>query len=274
MRLYLSGVCKKPSLKESEDMVGENAGFYWLLDGATPPVGEKSHEATYTFVQSLHKALTTVAKTAESPERLLYDSIEFLKVKSCENNSDGYLPCSTAVIVQVFGNCLHYLVLGDSFLCICTEKDNLVITDNRLKSVAVEERKIVRELRESGISEKSNEYLTARKNLIFTELESRNKDGGYWITELNPNAALNAQKGTIQFEQDEHIFIFAATDGLERLVSVFGAYNNLKEIGDAIVKEGDRKVSNLLRELENNPTAFKKPVSSKHDDASYFLLTD
>lgn len=275
MKLFSSGVCKKPSLSEPEDLVDGNKGFYWLLDGATPPVGENGHALTYRYVQTLNRALKTNAQIAKTPEELLYRSIHSVRDDFNENGINvEWLPSSTVVLVQVLQNCLNYLVLGDSYLCIRTEKDDLVITDDRLKFVAVEERKIVRRLREDGFSEESSEYLAARRNLIFAELECRNKDEGYWIAELDPDAAKKSKQGTVHFQRDEVVTVLAVTDGLERLVSIFDFYHNLNDLGDAILREGEIQVFNQLRELEKEPKAFKKAISSKHDDASYFLLVN
>lgn len=268
MKLFSSGVCKKPSLAMAEDLVGGSNNFYWLLDGATPPEGKGNHELTYRYVHALDRYFSELAKSAEDPQDLLFNAIKRVKMEFEQEGLTAHPPSSTVVIVQTLSSGLRYLVLGDSFLCVRIRGKTTTITDNRLSSVAVRERAIVNGLREQGISENSSEYVEARRTLVRTESECKNKPGGYWIAELNPDAAKEALTGTLPMPD----FVFAATDGLERLVSLFEAYPNLEEPGEAISEKTDAYIFNQLRSLEENPKNFKRPISSKHDDASYFLL--
>lgn len=275
MYIFTSGVCKKPSLDLAEDLVGGNGNFYWLLDGATPPADSGNHELTYRFVQTLNQGLTVFSLRAENPEDLLFNAINYVKNDFEQRGIvNSYLPCSTVVIVQMLETKIRYLVLGDSYLCICAGNYTLIETDDRLKTIAVEERGIVRKMRESNIPENSKEYQDARKNLILAEAKSRNKTGGYWVAELNPDAAKEGKMGEVSFDDNEKLLVLAATDGLERLISLFEVYPSLKEVGQAIQKKGVVATFNQLRELENDPSKFKKPISSKHDDASFFLLSN
>lgn len=269
MKFMSSGVCKKPSLDAPEDLVGGSNNFYWLLDGATPPAGKGNHKLTVEYVRTLDHYFKEFAKTANDPEDLLFNAIKSTRIVFEQKGVIINPPSSTVIIVQVLRDCLRYLVLGDSYLCVCTGEEVVTITDKRLASVAVNERTEVRTLREQGVSENSTEYIEARRRLIFAEESSRNKAGGYWIAELNPDAAKEAIVGTLPLPN----LVFAVTDGLERLVSVFGVYPGLKELGNTIIEKGDRHIFDQLRLLEEDQQNFKRPISSKHDDASYFLLS-
>ena len=115
MRLVSSAICKKPSLDIAEDFVGGHANFHWLLDGATPPVGGNNHALTCKYVQMLDRGLTMFAEGADNPKELLFKAIEYVKENFGQHE---FLPSSTVVIVQELEECIQYLVLGDSFLCI------------------------------------------------------------------------------------------------------------------------------------------------------------
>lgn len=272
MRLIASNVCKKPSLDKAQDIIGKAGNFYWLLDGATPPSG--NNELAYEYVSTLNKWLKRYAATSRNPEELLYSAIEQMQ-KGFKTKwvSNDYTPSSTAIIVQIEENQLRYLVLGDSSLSISTNEQRLVITDTRLRFIAQEEREILQKIMAKGASEDSDEYINARNNLIKVEMQYRNKEGGYWIAELNPEAAKKSRKGTIKFKSNDKVIVLAVSDGLERLVSTFGIYNSLHDIADVLLSGKEDIVFKQLREIESNDK-FKYKTSSKHDDASYLLLAN
>lgn len=262
IRFVSSGVCKKPSLAEAEDLVSGANGFYWLLDGATPPKASGGHEVTRAYVESLSAALVEESNMAPSPWELL--EVALGKIP----NFEEVQPSSTVVLVQVCEDRIRYSVLGDSFLSILLDGEELVVTDDRLKKVATDERERVRALRERGVLEDSEEYVKARATLIDAERKCRNVRGGYWIAANAPMAAREARNGEVSLVGKKQVQILAVSDGLERMVSAFGEFSSLAKMGDVLAR-GAEQVFERLREMEQKPSRF----SSKHDDASYFLLS-
>lgn len=272
---YNMGVNKKPFESKSEDLVGSNNSFFWLLDGATPPIENKNKELTQIYLNLLNAALSNHSLECKSTGILLETSIATVRdifLKNYNVNSSDYLPYSTAVIFKVDRE-IEYSILGDSYLSIVTDKTSVTITDDRLKQFAVEERKIVQEMRKSGIDEKSVEYIEARKKLIRAELNFQNVDGGYWIASLNPLAAKESISGTLSLDNCETFFVFAASDGLARIVTHFGAFHDLNSLGNEITRVGAICIFNMLRSLESDMANFLKPVSSKNDDASFIIVS-
>lgn len=268
------GINKKPFETKSEDLVGYNNSFFWLLDGATPPAEKKNKELTQTYLNLLNAALSNYSLECKNTIDLLEKSI--IKVRRVFQKNYNlslveYLPYSTAVIFKV-GKEIEYSVLGDSYLSIATEKSVVTITDDRIKNIAVKERKIVREMRNCGVDEKSIEYIQARKKLICAELNFQNIDGGYWVAGLNPLAAEKAISGTFSLDESEKFLVFAASDGLARLVTHFGAFKDLNSLGKEILHVGSVNIFNRLRGLESSKGNFLRPVSSKNDDASFNLV--
>ncbi len=269
------GICKKPSVNISEDVVGRSENVYWLLDGATPPMGELNHEHTIFYVNELNKALYKYSSEGNSTREILYESLKdvrgvFIREKLTDYE---YLPCSTAIILKVNENYLEYSVLGDSTLGIQINDRQFVITDNKIKTFAVPERVIVRNLISEGLNEESLEYKNARKNLIAAEKRMQNIEGGYWIASIEPEAAHHAVNKKIKISPDDKIKIILASDGLVRLVSVFERYKDIFGIADEILLHGDTNTFNTLRKLEENTKNFKLQVSSTNDDASYIIIT-
>lgn len=228
---------------------------------------------THYYVNCLNEGLIKHTFTSKTTNELLYKAIEYCKEKICAKYSlHNYLPYSTAIIFKIEDNNIQYSVLGDSYLTIKINEKEISISDNRLKSIAIEERKLVQELRENNISEKSDTYIKARTKLIETELKYQNKENGYWVAGINPEAAYNSISSIINFNQNDKITIIAASDGLQRLVTHFSQYDSLYNIGQEIINNGDQYIFSKLRTLENKRENFLKPASSKHDDASYILI--
>lgn len=271
---FISGVNKKPTIERPEDLVGYSNNYFWLLDGATPPLGKKNRQLTQEYICSLNASLCEFSRENYSTTELLRRSIEKVKGIFEEKYSlkdEEYLPYSTVVLVK-FDNEIEYLVLGDSYLFIDNSTTPTVITDDRLENIAVEERKIVSDLKCSGIDEESLEYLTARKNLITKELEYQNKENGYWVAGLDAKAADYAVTGKIKCNQVPRIM--ATSDGLARLVTHLNYYSDFDSLAQSILKNGANSIFEKLRDLEEDETNFIKPIASKHDDASFFIISN
>ncbi|MEH7094874.1 hypothetical protein [Neobacillus vireti] len=274
---YSSGILKKPTSLKSEDIVGFNNDYFWILDGATPPASKKNREATQLYIKLLNASLSYFSLENVCPAELLKKSIRNVKrtyEKTYPLDNSDYLPYSTAIIIKL-SDALEYLVLGDSFLSVCTGDQTIEICDDRLKRVAVTERQEVRRLREKGIDESTDIYINARRKLIEAEMQLQNKENGYWVAGFNESAADNSITGKIILNEGQKTFsITAMTDGLARLVTHLGAYQNINEIGKDIVEHGANNIFEKLRTLESNKTNFIKPISSQHDDASFFIISN
>ena len=268
---YTSGILKKPSAKKSEDIIGFNNDFYWILDGATPPSGEKNTFYTQKFVNLLNAYLSFYSIKCETPKELLEKSLKRVIDDFDQEKIDkSYMPYSTAIILKINNDEIDYLVLGDSYLYIENRLENRLVVDNRLKKIAQSERELVQALRAKGVSEDTDIYKEARRSLIEKEREQQNVEGGYWVAGFNKLAAHKGVCGNVKI--DSSTMIFALTDGLARLVTHLNSTENILSIANEIKAKGSLYVFNKLRVLELNPDNFKKPISSKHDDASFFLI--
>lgn len=276
MQQCQTGIMKKPQEQKSEDIIGSNNGFFWLLDGATPPAEKKNKELTQQFLNVFNVALSTYSLECTTTKSLFEKSMirvrDIFKEKY-DLDSFEYLPYSTAVIFKI-DNEIEYTVLSDSYLVIQTKNKAITITDNRLNQIAVKERNLVCEMIQNDIDEKSTEYIQARKNLIYNEMKFQNTPNGYWVAGLNPFVAKEAISGTVAINKDEEFLVFAFSDGLARLVTHLGKFKDFYALAEAIVQNGGTFIFNKLRELEADKLNFVKPVASNHDDASFILISN
>lgn len=274
---YATGINKKPISENSEDLIGYSNNFFWLLDGATPPFNSQNTKLTQDYIKNLNLAFTKYSLECTDTNELLYKGIQYVKKffeEKYDINNMQYLPYSTVVIIKIEKDKLKYTVLSDSYLVFYSEKYQEVITDDRLKKIAIKERKIVQNLKRTGIDEKSKEYISARKSLINVERLYQNKKGGYFVSCLDENVVNETINGEINLNLNNNWTIFVLSDGLARLVTNFCIYENFISLSEDIIKNGSMYIFNKLRKLEEDDCNCVNPVSSKNDDASYFIIKE
>lgn len=276
--MLLRAVSKKPGKTIAEDVVGHRGDAYWLLDGATPPAGTSYSALTVEYVQRLSESIYTRVLDEDTLTNILRGCIADVAAAMASDvneDSEWFEPSSTVSIVRVTDTSLEYLMLGDNSLLIELEGSTISETDDRIHTIAREERDLVRKLRRANEENLNAErYLRARKNLIQAELDSRNKDGGYWICSYDPDAVDHAVLGTVKKQVNDPFRVLLVSDGFARLVTHFAYCNDLKQLADAIQREGSDELFRLLRGLEENSSNFKQAASSTHDDASFLLLNN
>jgi hypothetical protein len=273
MRLY-SAVAPKPGRAFSEDVIGYGNGFYWLLDGATPPSMAGVLELTQRFLNSItsHLARLSSNPSIESPEQLLSLAIRSVRDEFGNIDSTTYFPYATAVLFRVGSQCIDYVVLGDSYLLIEIDGQSHVLCDDRMKHIVVSERESVRRMREAGISEQDPLYKEARNRLIECERAHLNRKDGFWVVSTDETAPLNGLRASLDINANSSILIMAASDGFARLSTHFGRPASLTELPYRIIAEGASRLLDELRTIERDKSNFLAPASSKHDDASFILV--
>lgn len=262
----------KPGRDTSEDIVGHGNGFFWLLDGATPPSGPNAAVLTQVFLKEISQNLHHVAGADDcfTPCDLLRRAICLTRENFPVVPDHSYLPCATAIIGKLDGDQFSYLVLGDSYLIVAGESP-IVIYDDRLKNIAVEERDRVRSLRVQGVDEKSDIYRIARNALISSEMTRKNTPDGYWIVSLDDSAVDHAITGCVTVVPGD-TKILAASDGFARLSTHFLQPPDIRDLPNDVISSGASSLIETLRILEADRRNFRAPASSMHDDASFILV--
>jgi hypothetical protein len=273
MRFY-SAIDPKPERNFCEDIIGHNNGYYWLLDGATPPSSDGGSLLTQEFLRLLSSQLIQLSNDSkvDSPSKLLSIAIQSINNYFQTVNQKDYFPFATAVVLKIDSQRIDYLVIGDSYLLIDIDEKPHIFCDDRLKQIAVDERQKVRQLRESGVLEQDQIYKEARDKLIATEKLYRNKENGFWVVSTDKEAPLHGINGSFDINVDSNILIMAASDGFARLSTHFERPKSLVDLAHQIIAVGASKLLDELRTLEQDKSNFLTPASSKHDDASFMLL--
>ena len=97
-----------------------------------------------------------------------------------------------------------------------------------------------------------------------------NEPTGYGVFSLTPTPMRFVRTGQVVMQEGGHVLL--ATDGLMRLVDVFGCYN-ARNLLDAAVSNG---LEALLRELRGIETSdadgHRYPRAKAYDDATGLLL--
>ncbi|MFI9008851.1 hypothetical protein ACIGNX_16655 [Actinosynnema sp. NPDC053489] len=172
-------------------------------------------------------------------------------------------PSSTVLVASNDSARLKILALGDSTAVVHTTDGRLHrITDDRLSTVGIDHRKTyqTRLSSGSGYDETHGEILRA---LQEEELEWRNRPGGYWIAESDPQATNEAVERDFPIEEVEWFIL--VTDGAQRTIDHLGIE------WSRVARMSTPELENLLKRLHRweeteDPTAALLPRAKLHDD--------
>jgi serine/threonine protein phosphatase PrpC len=201
---------------------------------------------------------------------ILCDAIQGLSRYSNDYNS--YQPHSTIVIIKINNSQLEYLVLGDSYLVISSQGTEEIIRDERLKTVAAEERNALYEIISSGVGYNAKEVLDARDTLIKKEQCFLNKPNGYFMASNIPEAAQKAIAGSIPIEKGMKLLL--ATDGLIRGLKTYKIKTSWNDFLTSIQDNGIACMIKKIRAIESSDQfglIYKR--SSFSDDAAGILIS-
>jgi hypothetical protein len=130
--------------------------------------------------------------------------------------SNPATPAAAVAIVEFGFEMVDYLVLSDTTVVLDGSEELTVITDTRINSSAVEERRIADSL-PSGSPEKARALIAMKKS----EIAVRNSDAGYWVAAANPEAVDHALTGKVPASAIGRAAVL--TDGAARIVTPFAS---------------------------------------------------
>ena len=171
----------------------------------------------------------------------------------------GKSPSSTVIILRHSGEHADCLVLGDSLAILAGQ----AITDDRLSHVspALRERYRERLAEGHGYDQQHRQLL---RELQREQARQRNRPGGYWIAETDPEAADHAL--VTRSPADAVPWAVLATDG---------AYKTMPQLGitdwSALRNASDQDLADILArcqswEASEDPDGQKLPRAKRHDD--------
>lgn len=204
-----AGTNSAPS--EDRALVGPN--LVVVLDGQTVRTETGCQHGVAWFVDHLASAIVEYAD--HTPVESLRTAIEHtakLHAGTCNLDHPG-TPSAAVAVIQVAGDRLRYLVLGDVTVVLDTGEVQIVV-DDRVNKTAPAERAAADAL-PAGSPEKAE----ALVRMKVAEQAARNRPGGYWIAASAPEAAEHALTGAVPLVDLRRVAVL--TDGAARIVETF-----------------------------------------------------
>lgn len=253
--------------RPNEDFVAATPEAVVLLDGAGTPAGAESgcsHGVAWyartlgsTLLASITQNTTTLAEAlAESIK-----TVSSMHQGTCDLDHPGS-PSATVVMLRHTGDTLQWLVLADSVLLLDVgTAEPMAVTDDR-------EARIGRRYRATmdALDAGSPEHAAAHREYVETLRAHRNRDGGFWVAAIDPQAADQALTGAVP----AHTVHTAAllSDGASRLVDRFGLAT-WRQTLDTLHEHGPQELLKLVRAAEHSdPDGSRWPRGKTFDDAT------
>lgn len=259
----LTSAASEPSTPTATnlDWAGTAGHTAIVLDGLTEGAQTGCIHGTAWYVHQLGaRLLLHAGDTATTlPDALAQAISEVATVhqNTCDLNHPGS-PCTTVTMIRRQANKLEYLVLADSPLVIDTGADPLVVIDEAEKEFSAR-------LEQTARGGTTEEFL----NLIHDQQQHRNKPGGYWVAQTNPQAAHHALTGTVEDARGALLL----SDGAALLVTDFHELT-WQDLLDLAYRGGPAEVISATRKLEAlDPDRTRWPRYKVSDDATAILCS-
>jgi hypothetical protein len=237
----------------NEDWAGATSTIAVVLDGLSEAQETGCIHGTPWYVHQLGCRLLAHAGDRGRP---LADALAAsisdvadLHRDSCDLRHPGS-PCSTVTMVRGVEDSMEYLVLSDSVVMLDRAGAGpLVVTDKSVSRFAPQ------------LTTGDQDALQA---LIAEQLKVRNRVGGYWIAQVDPDAAQHATTGAVDGAQGAALL----SDGAALLVTDFHAMDwaALLALG---YEHGPGEIIAATRLLEDrDPDGVTWPRYKHRDDAT------
>lgn len=230
-----------------------------VLDGLTEGTETGCIHGTAWYVHQLGARLLLhagdIATTLPDALTRAISEVAAQHQNTCDLHHPGS-PCTTVTMIRHQANELEYLVLADSPLVIDTGGQPLVVIDEAEKEFSATLERNAR----GGTTE---EFL----GLIHDQQQYRNKSGGYWVAQVNPEAAHHALTGTVEDARGALLL----SDGAALLVTEFHELT-WQGLLDLAYQSGPQELINATRKLEAlDPDRTRWPRYKVSDDATAIL---
>ncbi|MDC5697282.1 hypothetical protein OO014_08430 [Intrasporangium calvum] len=246
-----------PDRGDGDDRVHLTANAVIVLDGASAFLNHGVSAATY--VDSLGASLTQLVRASPDADltEILRDAIA--RTRDALDLIPGRAPSSTVAIARATAEAVDLLVLGDSQ--VATPKGT--VRDDRLAHVAPDQRKAYRTWLAEG-----HGYDDTLRGLLHElqaeQIRYRNRPGGYWIAEADPNAAQHAI--TSQLTIAAVPWLVVATDGAYKPMGYLGL-DNWATLAHATPNQLSAVLMQCQQwEAQEDPDGAALPRAKRHDD--------
>jgi hypothetical protein len=175
----------------------------------------------------------------------------------CDLSHPG-TPSAGVAMARLNGQQLEYVVLADTVIVFRTHNGEMVITDDRVKNAASEDREAA-----SALPYDSAERKEALRRMKRRERSLRNRLGGYWGAAADPIAAEHSIPGSISVSTAAAIAVL--TNGAARCVTPF----ELMSWADGfrvLDCEGPASLIHRIREVEKSDYRAERWQRTKRSD--------
>ncbi|MFC8531354.1 PP2C family serine/threonine-protein phosphatase [Nocardia sp. NPDC057227] len=236
-----------------------------VLDGATshgpdvPPASD--------YVDVLGAELIARLKQHSDPASALAEAIS--STAHALRLRPGASPSSTVAVVQLAGDTVRVLVIGDTTVVIGhTDGTHEVQTDDRLNKLAIPQADEYRRRLASGTGY-DDPHRGLLGDLQRAQRACRNREDGYWIAEADPNAAHHAR--IIDYPRDALAWVIVATDGARDTIGVLGI--PWPEVAARSQADLDALLAQCHTwEADSDPHGRQLPRAKRHDDKTLAVV--
>lgn len=264
----------------NEDRAGAAGTLAWVIDGATDvveaPLTQASSDASW-FAETLDLALKELAHAppadlAELPSVLAEHArqeFELATLRSPEGRHEH--PSATGVIVRIEqGGRLNFVSIGDCALLVATTEG---VTRIGVEAEDAGDPWVADAIRAFRAQRPDAPAAAARADLwpkLRAGRAAMNTPEGYGVFSITETPAHFVRSGAHTLAPGTHVLL--ASDGLMRLVDVFGRYTS-QELFEAIIARGLADLVEEVRALEHEDAeCIAFPRAKRHDDASGLLI--
>lgn len=250
--------------EDSEDWVHADSNLVVVLDGATARTGTGCVHGVAWFVRQLGPAIARGASNTErSIAAAVADAIRHVASlhPTCDLAHPGTPSAAVGVLRLAEGaEYAEYFVLGDVSVVMDVDGEIVLVTDDRVSSTAAAERA---EANRYPIG--SAEKRAALLSMKHAELAARNRPGGYWVAETDPDAVNHALTGRTPQRGLRRFAVL--TDGAARVVK-FGLYDWQSAL-TLMQEHGPTELIRQVRAAERaDPIGIRWPRNKQSDDAA------
>lgn len=268
-----------PSGRANEDRAGARGGLAWIIDGATDVVEEPltpgptdaAWLACELDLAIAERAASYNGSLATLPATLAYAMDGAFRRASVRTpRGPEEYPSATMLALRSNGRTVEYVGVGDCAL--------IALSEGTLHLVGVGEASggdawVAEEIRSWRARSPEAEPEAAQRALwpkLRAARQRMNAPGGYGVVSITAPPQEFVRTGSFEFGSEALVLL--ATDGLMRLVEIFGRYT----AHELLIAAADRGLADLLAELraieDDDPHALRYPRAKSSDDATGLLL--
>lgn len=244
-------------------VVGDN--FAAVLDGATSVANDRSHDPGW-YAEQLAHALAETVPDGRPLAAAVADAIR--TVRDTHRLVPETTPTCTVALVRWSTDTVETYVLGHSLVVLFRLDGTTIHTDDRIGSVAADERATYRARLAAGSGYDST-HRALLMQLQAEQARHRNKADGYWIAGAEPEAAAHGLTTTT--DRASTVLALLATDGVA--LDRHPKATAWSEIFNEARRHLPARVLRRIQDAESkDPDGQRWPRAKRHDDKTLITI--